>query len=267
VVWKPPSLDNCGHVMCRACVDKLPKQECPSCKATFSRRPLRVNYFVQNAVCQLRVKCLQHDSGCRWTGELGMDGRNLIAHDNVCPLKSVNCDLCKHSMPRTDFGAHRLNCPKSLACCCSCQWIINAEEVKQHFALPPAVELGAASAAAAAAPSADPVMRAPFFPLCSQRTDAEVCPRRCEDPLHPGHLYAYCLNQRAEHALVCPQRTVQCRLCEPPHAVLCGTLEAHVEGLMAQPAKRKFAATQIAALCAKADGNDGWEKQTKPRRD
>jgi len=97
--------------MCRACVNKLAKKECPTCKVSFANIRLAPNPFVQGMVCQLRVKCCQHDDGCDWTGELGADGRNLKAHDAICPFKLVSCALCARSMPAADFNAH--DCPHS----------------------------------------------------------------------------------------------------------------------------------------------------------
>jgi len=170
--------------MCGACIERLPKRECPVCKAAFQRYQLPDNHFVQNAVCQLRVHCLQHDSGCDWTGQLGMNGRNLTAHDANCPLKRVSCDLCEHSMLRCDFDAHRQSCPKSLVRCCSCQASINLENVEQHFTQLPPSPLPVAAAASSAASLA---LKAPLLPLCS---NTELCPNRCEDTAHPGHLFS-----------------------------------------------------------------------------
>jgi hypothetical protein len=93
--------------MCRACVNKLVKKECPMCNACFASSQLKPMPFVQGMVWRLRVKCCQHEDGCDWTGELGVDGRNLKAHDAVCPLKNVNCDQCYQSVIRCDIKLHQ----------------------------------------------------------------------------------------------------------------------------------------------------------------
>jgi hypothetical protein len=100
-----------GHAMCRVCVKRLAKKECPQCKRSFVHANLRSNLFVQGMVWQLRVKCRQHDYGCRWTGELGVDGHNLTAHDADCPFKLVECNVCYTIMSRIILADHPTQCP------------------------------------------------------------------------------------------------------------------------------------------------------------
>ena len=66
--------------------------------------------FVQGMVWRLRVKCRQQEDGCDWTGELGIDGRNLKAHDDACSRKPVKCDYCKLLVIRSDIHSHQQHC-------------------------------------------------------------------------------------------------------------------------------------------------------------
>jgi hypothetical protein len=99
--------------MCRACVNQLAKKQCPICNACFAGSQLKPMPFVQGMVWRLRVKCRQHEDGCDWTGELGVDSRNLKEHDAACPLKLGSCSQCDQSVRRGDIQKHQLSqCPE-----------------------------------------------------------------------------------------------------------------------------------------------------------
>jgi hypothetical protein len=100
--------------MCRACVNKLAKKEYPMCKASFARSRLKPMPFVQGMVWRLKVKCRQEDDGCDWTGELGVDGRNLKAHDDTCSRKPVKCDQCDQSVIQRHSFASAALCQTSV---------------------------------------------------------------------------------------------------------------------------------------------------------
>jgi len=62
-------------------------------------------------VWRLRVRCLQHDKGCGWQGQLGTDWRNLKAHDAVCPFKPATCPLCDKVCTAEEKSDHAKSCP------------------------------------------------------------------------------------------------------------------------------------------------------------
>jgi hypothetical protein len=82
------------------------------CKSSFAHAQLSSNLFVQGMVWRLKVKCRQSEDGCKWTGELGIDGRNLKAHDASCSFKTVSCSQCEQEVKRADLPKHPFECPE-----------------------------------------------------------------------------------------------------------------------------------------------------------
>jgi hypothetical protein len=66
----------------------------------------------------------------------------------------------------------------------------------------------------------------------------EACPNGCEDPTHPGHVLSYSVNHRPAHLASCPERPIQCLLCQPLHSLPDSKLSAHVDWLLTNPSTR-----------------------------
>ena len=103
-----------AHVVCRDCLTKVQVRstDCPVCRQSFADSKLASQHFVQSMVWQLRVRCVQHDKGCEWQGQLGTDWRNLKAHDSVCPFKPVTCSLRHVPHQLKDTAHHRKICSR-----------------------------------------------------------------------------------------------------------------------------------------------------------
>ena len=100
--------------MCRSCVAELRRgsSKCPTCRASFASSRLTSQPFVQSMVWQLRVRCVQHDKGCGWQVQLGVEARNLLAHNAVCTFKAVSCPLCNETHLLKDTQQHQASCPR-----------------------------------------------------------------------------------------------------------------------------------------------------------
>jgi hypothetical protein len=67
---------------------------------------LESNTFVARQISQQKVKCLNHGGGCEWTGELGMEEKNLADHMQVCEENEFSCPRCSQSVKVSDAQMH-----------------------------------------------------------------------------------------------------------------------------------------------------------------
>ena len=61
-------------------------------------------------VWRLRVRCVQHDKGCGWQGQLGTEMRELKAHDDACQFKEAICLDCSNKCLLKGMPDHRRGC-------------------------------------------------------------------------------------------------------------------------------------------------------------
>ena len=102
-----------AHVVCRDCLTKVQVRstDCPVCRQSFAHSKLASQPFAQSMVWRLRVRCVQHDKGCGWQGQLGTEMRELKAHDAVCPFKTATCPLCDKVCSVEEKSDHAKSCP------------------------------------------------------------------------------------------------------------------------------------------------------------
>ena len=99
---KPQKVECCGYVFCHNCINA--EKSCPLCR-TDNFRSMRDRKCEQK-IESLKVHCLNHNKGCKWTGEL----RNMEEHlkkdpttsreDRVrgCGYQLSLCDKCKETV-------------------------------------------------------------------------------------------------------------------------------------------------------------------------
>ena len=99
--------------MCRDCLEQARSHSslCPLCRTSFAQSKLASQPFVQSMIGQLRMRCVQYQKGCDWQGQMGLDGRNLKAHDAVCPFKPATCPLCDKVCTAEEKSDHAKSCP------------------------------------------------------------------------------------------------------------------------------------------------------------
>ena len=84
----------CGQHFCESCLNRWfkqhRKQSCPHCRAEGKAFSHVINKGLRSEINQLKVKCSNHDKGCKWTGELGALNTHLKS-DKGCGFVEVNC--------------------------------------------------------------------------------------------------------------------------------------------------------------------------------
>ena len=130
-----PYLTNCGHHCCYTCRGRLlasGKSECPECREQDVLADACLNKHLQRQVNSLKVRCLHHEVGCQWVGEL----RYLQEHlDKTCLLA---CPLgCGERIPSSAMKDHILSgCSKRSCECEHCGYCNDFDIVtEQHFPL------------------------------------------------------------------------------------------------------------------------------------
>ena len=113
ILKKPHQTECCGTDFCKECIEriKMDKKPCPTCK--HRDIGLFLNIGLQKELYSLRIKCIYHDRGCRWIGELGQ----LDSHfnSNPCPEKQLEgckyvqltCTYCAKKLRRSEFSYHQ----------------------------------------------------------------------------------------------------------------------------------------------------------------
>ena len=101
--------DCCGHHFCKACISQVEMGSgiCPLCK----KKGFKVfpNLDLKRKVNELRVKCLNHEHGCQWSGEL----RQLMStHRIECEFAEKLCPHgCGRSLSKRAMAEHWSDCP------------------------------------------------------------------------------------------------------------------------------------------------------------
>ena len=110
ILREPYLNDCCGHHFCKACIQQveLARDICPLCKAEgFKVFP---NLDKKRQVNELRVRCVNREHGCEWTGEL----KQLVTtHRIECEYAEKPCQHgCGRSLTKHAMADHWSDCPK-----------------------------------------------------------------------------------------------------------------------------------------------------------
>jgi hypothetical protein len=62
--------------------------------------------FLHRQISQQSVYCMHREAGCTWTGELGMDEKNLSNHAQRCKYRETECPKCGEHMLVAETKKH-----------------------------------------------------------------------------------------------------------------------------------------------------------------
>ena len=167
ILSDPYLVSCCGHHFCGYCIQQARRRSnaCPLCKS--EGYDLMLDKGLQRSIRTLKVKCVMHNDGCLWQGELCtllehintttrqgecqyavVDCKNqcglkdhrhkLDFHEtNTCVKRVVSCEYCSHkstydiiSTTHTDTcPMYPIPCPKQ----CSEMLILPRKEMKKHM--------------------------------------------------------------------------------------------------------------------------------------
>ncbi|XP_065176287.1 TNF receptor-associated factor 3-like [Sycon ciliatum] len=120
----------CGHLFCKACLDRLTVPECSVCKEPLQKTGVFPDRHVQREVMVLKVKCPNAD--CNWSGSL-KDWLGI--HNNTCDYELIRCvhRECGMRFLRRDKAKHAdLDCKHRMLPCRRCKKPVPAVLMKQH---------------------------------------------------------------------------------------------------------------------------------------
>jgi Ankyrin repeats (many copies)/Zinc finger, C3HC4 type (RING finger) len=115
---------DCGHVFCRACIQKHQESvmwnQCPTCR----QQPLqhRSSPFTARMIRNLRIpRCPWAPEApsmdpCVWKGTL----HDVDTHRSQCPWALETCAQCEQEFPRNQKVIHQNECPRRLVACADC---------------------------------------------------------------------------------------------------------------------------------------------------
>lgn len=87
----------CGQHFCESCLKEWfrkqrGKESCPHCRAEGAGFNHVIHKGLRSEISQLKIKCRNHEEGCKWKGEIG----ELEAHLTSCGFVAVKCsNKCK----------------------------------------------------------------------------------------------------------------------------------------------------------------------------
>ena len=190
----PNLVSCCGNHVCGACIKTLGRQPCPICKALIYERVLNKGH--QRAVASLKVRCLNKEKGCQWTGEVKQVQSHLSQNDGNCQYQLYDCKYkCGKNLFRSPLTDHENNgCVKRPIICRYCNKYHSTYEdvTSEHYKV------------------------CPLYPV--------LCPNHCGNNVKRIELDTH----TSTH---CPQRKVNCEFV----GIGCkwfdskGKLEAHLE--------------------------------------
>ena len=96
----------CGNHICGSCVKNLDEtRPCPICKALIYDKVCNKSH--QRAVASLKVRCLNKEKGCQWTGEVKQVQTHLSQNNGNCQYQLYNCKYkCGENFFRSSLIDH-----------------------------------------------------------------------------------------------------------------------------------------------------------------
>ena len=141
ILLQPVNLSTCPHTFCLRCLhDHIshPEPTCPQCAIPLSPNLSSllstnecINGFINEQLRKVRVACPHcHE----WTGILGVNRANVIAHHAECGEVLLLCAVgCGLSIPRNEIAVHESDeCPQRLVRCERCNEPVPLESIPQH---------------------------------------------------------------------------------------------------------------------------------------
>ena len=113
-----PLLTSCGHLFCRECYNNKGRDpQCPVCRQTHTTVPdNRTNRLVKS----LRVRCVNHQYGCKWVGDLSDEVQHRTTQGS-CQFEEIPCPYnCGNTIHRMTQACHLQECPKRPHRCRHC---------------------------------------------------------------------------------------------------------------------------------------------------
>lgn len=192
VLRRPHQATCCGNSFCRACIERVKKENkpCPTC----NEREFYVFHDkrLQHTLYDFRVVCTHKQLGCGWIGEL----RELESHLNSnptpakqldgCQYEAVLCVYCNASYMRKDIQVHQgSKCGRRPYSCEYCgQYESTCDDVTDNH-----------------------------WPVCPSRPIA--CPNDCGVYPERQNLDAHLANECTKQKVKCPFTYAGC--CATPH--------------------------------------------------
>jgi hypothetical protein len=104
---EPMMVPNCEHIFCKDCISKNPNNNCPTCRAIFSKAQVKpAHRFIVKQLENLQVICTNGNSSCPWKGTR----EQLPVHKKECTYEKVPCGFsrwgCTFSGTRGEVEKH-----------------------------------------------------------------------------------------------------------------------------------------------------------------
>ena len=118
----PAKVSCCGHIFCYACITshQSRQSECPLCrKSTFE---FMIDKLQKRKIQALSVRCVNHEKGCEWTGELREMQQHLqrVNTEGIkrCQYQLTTCKKCDKELIYNELSHHMDNvCEQRIVDC------------------------------------------------------------------------------------------------------------------------------------------------------
>jgi len=129
----PKECQNCQNLFCDDCINTWLeiKEVCPCFCSEEIFRSRQAHKFIRDLISNLKVKCLNYDSGCR---EI-LRFESLLNHEkNHCLFRKVNCPkgFCKEEVFIKDVETHKEKCVIEETECPGCKIRFLKNEFEKH---------------------------------------------------------------------------------------------------------------------------------------
>ena len=104
-----PLQTSCGHLFCNGCYNANAQwtAKCPLCKQQHTRVP---DEFIHRKVRNLEVRCVNHQLGCKWVGNLGEEMQHRMT-EGSCQFEEMPCPYnCGDIIRRLTQEGHLNEC-------------------------------------------------------------------------------------------------------------------------------------------------------------
>ena len=102
-----PLQTSCGHLFCNGCYNEQWAAQCPSCRQRNTRVP---DEFINRKVRNLEVRCVNHQLGCKWVGNLGEEMQHRMTVGS-CQFEEMPCPYnCGDIIRRLTQEGHLNEC-------------------------------------------------------------------------------------------------------------------------------------------------------------